>query len=398
MIYDLYKKDISHNVMTWTILLDKDVHDIYEHIVIMTGLFSGKKSHHVIPVTFAKAEQEIESRVKEKKRDGWLSAEDLKIHTITEEVLKQKLPFDHKDLDQRYKPQKAIPFKHGFFIKARDLQPKLNGVRCTILWELITVGVGMFKESYEGVVIASKKGLRYHLPHITNRFKKEDFFRVIEGEPVNIIYDGELYIHGKSLTYIKDCRPFINEEGKVSNCKGTPTELEFWAFDLAIPKVIQEDRTALLNILLKDKSSPIKIDPTVTVYTEEHAISLANTWLDEGYEGAICRDQEALYAFGKRASHMMKIKRWERTDCRVIDVIKKNETTINNKTRTYIAFILENDLNEESFECTPEGDETKRLSYLSERDSLIGTYVSVKYRERSGNKNVPFQAIVELYK
>jgi hypothetical protein len=57
-------------------------------------------------------------------------------------------------------------------------------------------------------------------------------------------------------------------------------------------------------------------------------------------------------------------------------------------------FILKNDLNDSTFECNPSGNWDYQRELLTNKESIIGKYATVRYRERSGVKNVPFHANV----
>jgi hypothetical protein len=62
-------------------------------------------------------------------------------------------------------------------------------------------------------------------------------------------------------------------------------------------------------------------------------------------------------------------------------------------------FVLKNDLNDETFKCTPKGSNDLKIQYLQQRNSIIGKYVKVQYRERSGVDNLPFHAnVIEIVK
>jgi hypothetical protein len=390
----LYKKDYNGNILEWNISLDNDPD--YPTLVVSSGLIKGNIKSFVIPVTMTTANLEIESRIKVKKSDGWLSCKDLKINENDNNIyslLVKKLPTKYKDLSNRYKPQKAVLFKTDSFIYPAIIQRKINGVRCTIGWETITEGEGFFANTISRAIIRSKEGHEYVLPHITDKFVESDF----KFENIELVYDGELYIHGKNLSYIRASIPIVNNKGTISNTRNPPKDVEFWTFDLSISDVAQEIRIKTLTEVYSKKlkkNNNIKLVESLYIYNDKEALSLAEEFIKEGFEGGILRNIEAEYAFGKRSSNMMKLKKWYYSKCIIIDILHKNEITVNSNTRTYISFILKNDLNSETFECTPLGDEEDRLEYLNNKDNLIGKLAQVKYRERSGIKKVPFQAVL----
>ena len=185
----------------------------------------------------------------------------------------------------------------------------------------------------------------------------------------------------------------INKHGTLSKPKGDPKNIQFWCFDLAIPNVKQKDRTNYRYKHLPSTPCIINVHEDL-VGSDEEAREKADAYIEEGFEGGILRELDKPYGFGKRVSYMMKLKKWFYTKCRIIDIVNKGENVINGKTRTYIAVILKNDINEDTFECNIEGNESYRIDLLKNVDSYIGKMAEVKYRERSGIKLVPFQSVI----
>jgi hypothetical protein len=387
----LYKKDTNGNVLEWNIDIDNDAD--YPTLLTSTGRFNGKHNTFITAVSMTNSDIEIKSRVKIKKSDGWLTLEDLKMTHVNEKELKIRLPHKLKDLSDRYKPQKAIGFKQDYFIYPAFIQRKINGVRCTIAWETITRNEGLFAETYEGAVIRSKEGHEYVLPHITNSFTKDCF----TFDDKELIYDGELYMHNKTLNYIRASIPIVNDRGTISKTTNPPERVQFWTFDLSISNTSQLERTKILESVYNKYFLGIGIVRLVKsqlVYSDKEALEYADMYIDEGFEGGILRNLDAEYAFGKRSSNMMKLKKWYYTKCTILDIILKNVVTVNNTDRTYISVLLKNDVNSETFECTPEGNEDYRIELLNTKDNLIGKLANIKFRERSGIKKVPFQSIL----
>jgi len=406
MTYSLYKLDLNRNVLEWAIDSEDSGDTVY--IITYSGRMDGKKVHVSTPCSMTSAQTkqtEIDSKIRDKKKAGWKSLDDIGIQNATylEPILKGRLPYDHKDLENRYKPQKAILFQVEKFKYPAILQPKLNGVRVTLSWSKRIIGEGLFIEEKEGAVLASKEGIVYFMPHITDGLT-EDFFRYNDGnEIIDLTYDGELYKHGMKLNEIRKRIPYYNKYGTLSKPSGNPKEIAFWCFDLAIPNILQDTRITLKDFLLinyptitrpKEVKRSIVNLGYIPVHNDEEAIEVSKEMIEWGYEGGILRDVSSPYGFGSRDKRMMKLKKWFYTKCTVLDIIEKRTSVINDKERTYIAVILRNDLNQETFECTPEGDEDFRVALLLNKDNYIGKLANVKFRERSGIANVPFQAVV----
>jgi hypothetical protein len=395
-----YKKSLTGTILMWDITNDGNA------VIIITGPLMGKQSHYVKDTKYVNIHDDIKYKTKEKLDQGWTDVDDFVQQMnigARNEHLKKTLPTNYTDSNNRLNPQKARLYNSKDANYPADIQPKINGVRCTLAWGIIESGVGMFKEYTEGAMIKSNGGLIYLLPHITDALTKDFFFTEYEGEEIEITYDGELYIPGKSLTFIKSSVPYINKSGITHRASNPTNKVSFYCFDLAIEHMLQIYRLLLKDALLEDYPSDnlnINIDSpivnliTTRVNNETEAFAFKDMCLKLGYEGAILRHFNYTYQFGKKNNCMLKLKQWFYTNCIILDVINKGVTEIEGKKRTYVALLLRNDLNNGTFECTPEGDEQFRINLLKNSDHYIGRVAEVKFRERSETGNFPFQANV----
>ena len=80
---------------------------------------------------------------------------------------------------------------------------------------------------------------------------------------------------------------------------------------------------------------------------------------------------------------------------KIIDIIPEGK-----KRSNLCKFILRNDINDATFECTLNAPQAEQERILVSKNSYIGNYLAyVEYRERSGVRQVPFHAkIVKLVK
>jgi len=326
--------------------------------------------------------------------DGNGGLECLSLHNF----LIKNLPIHRYDELDNLKPMLAKTFKHGRVTYPRIGQPKINGIRGLLRWTKVTTGEGVFQTTIEGPAMYSREGNRFVVPKIEQYFSRDMFFQ--GGQ--ELVYDGELYIHGVSLNVIKSCIPTALSDGRVSNTSGDPDRLQFWVFDLAILKP-QRERLDMLKQKLKCNrliditelhiKSMINYKvlriPYYNVTDDMDAKMLAARCIDHGFEGAILRDPDELYKFGYRGATMYKLKRVKHTECIIVDIIPKPRESDTG------LFVLRNDINEEIFECNPMGTFLERKDYLDNKDRYIGKLATVKYYERSGVKECPFHANVE---
>lgn len=312
-------------------------------------------------------------------------------------------------------PMKGKLFETGRMEYPAIIQPKINGFRARLFWETTTEGEGLFKSVHERPVFRSYDGIEYVMPHITNLFKKEDFFYTNkEGEIINIVYDGELYRPFTVLSEIEGSIPYRLADGRVSTPKNDPTTIGFWIFDLSIPYYPQHDRHNLLHKLVykwdidwlsyenQTPTNPVDqhialdkalvLVPSWYIYDDKEANDWSDMFIQYGYEGGIIRNPKMSYQGGKKNYAFLKIKRWKTTECEIKNIILKNVAN----GRTYISFVLRNDVNDEIFEANCEGDEQQRNHYLDNVKDYIGKQATIRFRERSGKTRVPFQSVVEI--
>lgn len=334
---------------------------------------------------------EFNSKVRSKRREGYKLAKEIGINdesVISNALLLEKLPLSNLDLDYNLKPMKAQKFEAGKFSYPAFIQPKINGIRAVLRWEVVREGEGIFAKSVAKAVFRSKEGLIYSLPHITDKLTEADF--KINDEL--IAYDGELYIHGEGLNIIKSAIPMVNYRGtlSVSSNPNLTKCIKFWIFDLSIDTYSQAQRIELLG----DKLFPminyaaVELVESTIVYDDDSALQYTDVFINNGFEGAVLRDGDALYAFGKRPMSMVKIKKFSDAEFEIIDVIpkpKEPETGL---------FVLKNDINDTIFECNPMGTYAQRSDFLINKSLIIGKKATVKFYERSGIKQVPFHANV----
>jgi len=402
---NLYTRDSKGRINQWSGYVLSTAHRLGATLNIEEGLLDGKKTltTRVIKTgknigkmnattPFEQACKQLESRVEKKKKQGYKSLEDLGIPSIME--LEEALPMLRTDANGLLKPMKAQPYYkmtsktvNGKVVKTKTNiplikfpcfgQPKLNGFRVMCRWEEVEEGEGLFKTKVEQAVFRSKEGLRYSLPHIEKEFTKEMFFH----DGIQLIFDGECYIHGEILSQISSAVTKPNSK--------TPL-LMFNIFDLAIENVKQDERFKILhkfwlNCAINHSSIKAELVNYFIVDNNEMAQKLTDTWIAEGYEGGIFRDMKAFYQFGKRPQTMTKLKRSEDKEFKIIDVIGGD----NSPELGVFVCVQEEGL---PFNCTPEGDVEQKKEYLINKSKYIGKNLTVRFFERTKDGK-PFHAV-----
>lgn len=253
------------------------------------------------------------------------------------------------------------------------IQPKLNGVRCLIFLE------------GDKIKAISRKGKSYNIPA---RFILEEIHQILldfrSKEGVDLVLDGELYIHGTSLQEISR---LVRTETPIVEQKN----LKFHYYDVAIEGLSQEDRLTLLLKFYKDYARNLENSYEVNTgvilakefITKDSINSLHNSYLEKGMEGSILRTFEGLYSFGQRSKSLIKVKDFIEEEFTIINKIE-GERGIED-----MVFIC-NQEDGLSFRVKPVGDREHKESLLL--DDNIGKKLTVRYFERSDN-NIPLHAV-----
>lgn len=365
------------------------------------GIFGGKQIHNSKQGT----NKEYESIINRHRKEGYKSNIDLGLYIENMDIdtINELLPKYNTDENNYSKPMKCQPFIPNKFTYPALGQPKINGVRATVRWAY--KNDGLFSDW--GVLIKSNEGIIYNIKHIENAFVKV-FSKNTKGSipTTDVIFDGEIYCYGEHVTSISGAARNPNNP--------IHTKLQFHCFDLAIPDISQKERIDIKDTLFSKlpidevfnqeyiddhllnhlKSAKIVNVKTHIVLNDDESDKLRTLCLDKGYEGCVIRDMDATYKFGSRPKTMMKLKRFKYGSFLVKDVVSFGmNTNLTNDVGKGIKFVLKNDTTDELFECNPIGTLSRKLEWLKDKKELIGTFVKVKYGERTIT-NLPFHANV----
>jgi hypothetical protein len=381
----LFARDIKGNIKEWNITPIPASNSAS----IQTGRLGGQLIETIIE--HPDITTHIASRIAKKRKEGYVSLKDTgfpnpnatlfnaQLYTWLEGTLTKC----NTDANNNLKPMKCQKFKEGVVKYPAIAQPKYNGLRAVLRWEHWVINEGIFAEPKDGAKLRTKEGLEYVLPQITSNLSKAMF----QSEIGELVFDGELYIHGKPLNYIKSSCPMTNSHGTISKPSGNPDEVVFVIFDLAIPDILQDCR--LVELASLESTAKLWIAPHITISTDAAAMEYRDLCIKQGYEGCVIRETDEEYAFGFRPSFIRKFKTHLDSEFLIVDLIPKPSDD------SLPLFILKNDINNEVFECNPTGNWDYQRDLLNNREELIGKFATVRYRERTGtDKKLPFHANV----
>lgn len=225
------------------------------------------------------------------------------------------------------------------------VQPKYDGVRCLLYQDI------------DGCVhLESRGGKEYDVPQIK---------KWAEEHPYCLPLDGEIYNHGE-LTFQQIC--------SAVKCHSEMTDkLRMVVYDRPVPhkkfitrwKELDKFNTYLGN-------SPVYHSKTFIAYSEEDIKYYHDTFVKQGYEGAIIRNMDGYYTEG-RSNDLMKLKVFDTTEFEVVDVLEAEGNDAGTATFTLRA-------GEYNFCARPTGSKELRAKYLKEKSQLIGKKATIQHQ------------------
>ena len=388
----LYKRNAKGDPIIWQI---EKADDGYK---VSYGAVCGHIHEEIINGKLVKA-NEIESRIKAKRKEGYKELSELKDSgpvNIKDDIalinyLYTYLPKNNTTDDGFTLPMLAKVLKDNKpFDKRKYLgQYKINGVRCII-------GAIKTNDLFNPIRLTyrSREGTDWTpkltwMDEVIKPEIKDDLLDAMLEEGACL--DGELYLPGYK---VNDINSFVKNEKLPQHY-----QLQYWCYDIAIDNMSYEARrkfrTENINRIcytfdtydqhLNNKSKLILL-PDVVISDIDDATRFRDKFIGLGFEGLIVRDISSAYQFGARNLAMLKYKRVDDAKFKIVDVVPEGIRT------TLCKLVLRNDINDELFECTLNFDHSRQEYILKNKEKFIGKYAFVEYRERSGVKSVPFHA------
>lgn len=398
----LYKRNNNGIPIKW------EISNIDNTIAIVYGSMLTKNFIHDV-FNSDRKDEEVKSRIKQKRKEGYKSLADLydsAPDTINNQndlykYLSTFLPRFNTDSNGFMKPMLAKTYNEKVFKDGGRIgQWKINGLRCTVSANANSSNmfnpINLIFTSREGI----KWNLKYMEEYLLTIIPKELLERMIDD---SLCLDGEIYLPNYKVNE-------INHIVKDPTCKEHKL-LQLWCYDLAVEGISQMGRFEILNkaffnerILMNSRVRDSKfisefhlnnknkfvLLPNYDINNDGDALFYRTMFVSSGFEGIILRSPDAEYQFGKRNSTMFKYKPINDGLFKIIDIIPEGT-----KRNTLPKFILENDINDGTFECTMKGSFDEQGVYLKNKDSYIGKQAFVEYRERIGELFLPFHAKID---
>lgn len=395
----LYKRNAKGDPIVWQI---EKADDGYK---VSYGAVCGHIHEEIINGKLVKT-NEIESRIKAKRKEGYKELFELKDSGPIEikdnialvNYLYTYLPKNNTTDDGFTLPMLAKVLKDNKpFDKRRYLgQYKINGVRCIIGAVKVNDLFNPIKLTYR-----SREGTDWTpklswMDEVIKPELEDDLLDAMLEEGACL--DGELYLPGYK---VNDINSFVKNEKLPQHY-----QLQYWCYDIAIDNMSYEARrkfrTENINRIcytfdtydqhLNNKSKLILL-PDVVISDIDDATRFRDKFIGLGFEGLIIRDVNSAYQFGARNLAMLKYKRVDDAKFKIVDVVPEGVRT------TLCKFVLRNDINDELFEATGNFDHSRQEYILKHKEDFIGKLATCEFRERSGVKNVPFHCkLIDIQK
>ena len=409
----LYKRNAQGKPLVWSIKESKAyVGEGLKELRIHYGLVGGTLHKERIKITLKNA-NEIQSRVKAKRKEGYKELSELKDNLSDDAIKIAENAYiqlnDAKPLIyvlNTYLPKYSTT-SEGFVLPMlakvlEDNKPfekygtmlgqwKIDGLRCIIGAEKNNMDlfnpIILTYHSRTGEDWTNKMSWMDEI--ILPKISKELLDMMIEE---GACLDGELYLPGYS---VNDINSFVKNTQLAQHYK-----LQYWCYDICCENMsaitrykYKMNNINISSIDFEDKEDHLNnkdqfiLLPTYTCISNiNDAIENRDEFISLGFEGLILRNPNAEYQFGKRNQAMFKFKKIDDGNFIIVDI------TSERKRSDLPLFVLRNDINDELFECSINKPQDVQREILINKDKYIGKYMQVEFRNRSGKAQVPFHA------
>lgn len=388
----LYKRNAQSKPIFWTIKDDGN------QVIVQYGLVGTNGHTELLDKKLIKA-NEVESRIKAKRKEGYKELQELYDNAPENlngvdlmSYLNTYLPKYNTTDSGFILPMLCKTLKDNKpFTKANYFgQWKINGLRCII--GAIKISTDMFNPIR--LTYTSREGVSWNLPWLDEIILPsigKNLLNMMLEEGVCL--DGELYIPAYT----------VNELNSIVKNPNRPehTKLQFWCYDICIDNMSAIERSLLRKSGITQHvysftnaqehfncKDQFIILPDVRVSSFDDAIRVRDNFISLGFEGLVIRNYNAEYQYGKRNQSMLKFKKIKDGKFTIIDIVPEGVR------KNLPKFVLRNDINNETFECTINASHTEQEYILRNKDWYKGRQAFVEYRERSGVKQVPFHGKV----
>ncbi len=245
-----------------------------------------------------------------------------------------------------------------------SVQPKLDGIRC------------ISKLNLDSKILdyKSRTGKEFQtLNGLTNDLLRLNSIHTLDGE-----------IYTKDISFERICsavrgNKIINQE--------LASQLEYWIYDMAIPKYDFKERNNYLKELFKyagkfDKERNLWVCgkliycPTEEVNTHEEIKQFHQEYIIDGYEGTMIRNNNSPYKFSStRSNNLLKLKDFVDDEFEIVNVIEGS-----GKDAGTAIYVCRSNNNMRTFKARPTGTAEHRAKLYENGNDAIGKKLTIKFQ------------------
>jgi DNA ligase-1 len=230
-------------------------------------------------------------------------------------------------------------------------QPKLDGIRCVArkdgLW--------------------SRNGKKFvSVPHIEQALKP-----IFEKHP-DLILDGELYCDKFNNDFNAICSLVKKTKPTPQDLADSAASIQYHVYDTVSNGSFGERANKLFILLLNLNSESIKYVDTVKCHTSYDLDAFYEEYINQGYEGQMVRLDKPYE--NKRSKSLLKRKEFQDAEYKILDIVEGE----GNRAGGAGAMVFENHKGVR-FNSNVKGTREYMTQLLTDKDSLIGLYATVKF-------------------
>ena len=211
---------------------------------------------------------------------------------------------------------------------------------------------------------SSRGGGDYDVP--ATYIRQDPYIVKLLTENEGLILDGELYQHGKVLSYLSGlARKETLEEGHKGLC--------YHCYDIVDETSPFKERVKRLNEFKSKcpKDSKLIIIEQRLIKGLDQIMKMHNEAVSNGYEGLVIKDPDKEYKCGARDNRALKIKEFQDAEFKIVGLVEglRDED---------MCFLMETE-DGTQFKAKPIGDRTLKQEYRDNINSIIGKMGTVKF-------------------
>ena len=355
-MYKLFGKSSSGKTLVW------EVNTNGSSVVVTYGQEGGKMS--------SRSYEAFGKNIGKSNETSPASQAHLEMESLLKKQLKKGYFFEKEDAQNHkeftpMRAQNSDDYKHKLVFPCY-IEPKYNGQRL------------MIDEFGEAL---SKQGESLNLPvHWEGIVGDAMLFSGLDGE----VYAGLVEEGGLSL---QDIISAFRKPNK------NTSKLKYYVYDIPLPNKTMAERVSelckLYEYAVEHELDYIEVVIPEVVNSWEDAVVVAKMYVDLGYEGAILRNFNGAYEFGKRSYDLQKLK--FRLDAEAVVV---SVTQDKNGDGVLLCQAINGKQTGVQFECLMRKDADPNINYRKYSNALllIGKAVTYEYEELS-DKGVPTKPV-----